>query len=723
MEKDVSLFENLKKTFRKDIISGFLVFLIALPLCLGIAMASGFPPIAGILTAIIGGLLVTFIGGSEMTIKGPAAGLIVIALGSVEALGNGDMLLGYRLTLAVIVVAGILQVIFGILRSGVLGDFFPSSTVHGMLAAIGIIIAGKQIHTALGVIPQGKQPLEQIFEIPNSILNLNPYIATIGILSLAILFILPQLKNKYIKMIPAPMLVILLAIPLGHLFGLSTDHTYLFMDGVYKTGPEFLVTLPSNILDGFTLPDFSMILTSDSIKYIIMFAIVGSLETVISTKAVDLLDPEKKKSDLNKDLIGVGIGNTICGFIGALPMISEIVRSSANINNGAKSRWSNFYHGMFLLIFVAFAPMLLQQIPLAALAAMLIYTGYRLASPKVFKETFRVGPEQLLIFVITIIVTLATDLLVGIFAGVLIELVLHVGSGAPLKSIFKSTIVTKESDGTKYKIKIKGSAIFSNYIHFKKQLEKIPSGKKVVLDFSGSKVVDHTVMEHLYYFGEEYTRNGGSFLISGLENKKAMSQHPLSSRVKDNNSYFSQNKSRKSELKKTALDLNLKFIPMINNPNGWYGSLNEGNSKVILEGNIIYGKINEAFVKISDIAVNHSGNLKTGVISLTALHGQISGEETSPLILIPKIKEGYDDFSSTYKFKHIREVDPEIYFPSDVKQFLSKNNKWNLQFKGNEIMMYIPYKILQPEEIIELLTFFAEFINLMENSKKELPIH
>ena len=267
---------GLKQSWKNDLSAGFFVFLIALPLCLGISMASGFPPVAGLFTAIIGGLLVSFFGGSQLTIKGPAAGLIVIALGAVEELGRGDAFVGYQLALATIVAAGVLQIVFGLLRSGILSDFFPSAAVHGMLAAIGIIIAAKQLHTLVGIKPEGKETLELLAEIPKSIGLLNPEIAIIGLISLLILFVFPLIKHPWFKKIPAPLVVILVAIPLGHLFDLEHEHKYLFLDNqLYTIGPRFLVTLPNNLLAAVTFPDFSQLFSATSIKYIIMFALVG----------------------------------------------------------------------------------------------------------------------------------------------------------------------------------------------------------------------------------------------------------------------------------------------------------------------------------------------------------------------------------------------------------------------------------------------------------------
>jgi MFS superfamily sulfate permease-like transporter len=437
--------EGLKENWKSDALSGFLIFLIAMPLCLAISKASGFPPIAGIYTAIIGGIIVSLFMGARATIKGPAAGLIAIAVGAVEELGKGDNMKGYTLTLAVIVVASIIQIVFGLMKAGKLGDFFPASAVHGMLAAIGIIIISKQIPVLLGAKAAGKEPLELLAEIPYLLSAMNPEVAFIGIVSLLVLFTMPLLKTKIFKVIPPSMIVLLIAVPLGVFYDFAHEHDYSLAHINYHIIPgNLLVQLPDTFLGGISFPNFSEIFSGTSIKYIVMFALVGSLESILSAKAIDILDPFKRKSDLNKDLLAVGVGNLAAGAIGGLPMISEIVRSSANINNGAKTRWANFFHGIFLLAFVALAAPLIEMIPNAARAAMLIYTGYRLASPKEFQKTWAIGWDQLIIFVVTIVVTLATDLLVGIFAGVFMQFAIHIIHGAKLKTLFKSNFEISE---------------------------------------------------------------------------------------------------------------------------------------------------------------------------------------------------------------------------------------------------------------------------------------
>ncbi|WP_333696148.1 SulP family inorganic anion transporter [Flavobacterium sp.] len=513
---------GLKENFKTDAISGFIVFLLALPLSLGIAKASDFPPIMGLITAIIGGIVVSFFMGSRLTIKGPAAGLIVIVAGAVAEFGQGDNQLGWKLALGAMVVAGVIQILFGILKLGKLADFFPLSAIHGMLAAIGIIIIAKQIPVLLNDNPalaKGLGPIELLMNIPKFIMNLDAKASIIGIVSLAIMMGWPYIKNKTIKMIPAPLVVLLFAIPCE-----------LFMDFAHTEPPYALVKIGS-LVDNLNInASFAGISqTGLFIKYVIMFALVGTLESLLTVKAIDLMDPYKRKSNMNNDLIAVGIGNTIAAFLGGLPMISEVARSSSNVNNGAKTRWANFFHGFFILLFVLLATPILEMIPNAALAAMLITVGIKLAHPKEFIHTFKIGKEQLAIFLVTIFFTLFEDLLVGIAAGMVLKIIIHLINGTPISSLFKApTIVSFEGDN--YLVEINKAAIFTNFLGVKSKLEAIPYGFNVTIDLKKTKLVDHSVMENLERFKHDYETNGGTVVIRGLENHQSLSNHPLSSR-------------------------------------------------------------------------------------------------------------------------------------------------------------------------------------------------
>lgn len=528
---------GLKQNFRKDIISGFLVFLIALPLCLGISLACGYPAISGIFTAIIGSILATFLSNSELTIKGPAAGLIVIAIGAITEFGfTGGQdpaadLHAYQLVLGIGVAAGCIQILFGIFRIGSLGEFFPLSVVHGMLAAIGIIIILKQFPIAMGGNAEG-EPFELILSIPAKIIHMNPCIAAIGVGSLAIMFGMPLIKNKYVKMLPKPMFVLMFAVPLGIYFGLSHEHAYSFEGHEYKVGEEFLVNVPGNMFKAMTHPDFSSLITFSGWKWVIMFALIGSLESLLSAKAIDIIDPWKRKTNLNRDLLAVGIGNTVSAFVGGLPMISEIVRSKANIDNGARTRFADLYHGLFLLIFVGPVPFLLHHIPLAALAAMLVYTGFQLTSPREYSHVYNIGREQLIMFVVTIIAVLATDLIIGIAIGIGTKFLIHYINGVPLRSFFKPYLGAIEIDNDTCTIRAAQAIIFSNWIPFKRQIEKagLAQNRNVVIDLTNTTMVDHSVMEKLHEMEEEFRQNNIELKVIGLDEHKALSNHQYSTR-------------------------------------------------------------------------------------------------------------------------------------------------------------------------------------------------
>ena len=514
---------GLKENFSSDAISGFIVFLLALPLSLGIAKASEFPPIMGLITAIIGGLLVSLISGSRLTIKGPAAGLIVIVASAVAEFGQGDPILGWKLALGAMVIAGFVQILFGVLKLGKLADFFPLSAIHGMLAAIGIIIIAKQIPVLLNDNPalaKGKGPLELLANIPNFIMNLDPKATLIGVISLVIMLGWPKIKNKSIKMIPAPLVVLLFSIPCE-----------LFMH-FKETEPAYALVKIGSLVDNinFNASFDGISQTGTFIKFVIMFALVGTLESLLTVKAIDLVDPFKRKSDTNKDLIAVGIGNVFAALLGGLPMIAEVARSSSNVNNGAKTRWANFFHGFFILAFLLLAAPLLEMIPNAALAAMLITVGIKLAHPKEFIHTFKIGKEQLAIFLVTIFFTLFEDLLVGIAAGIVLKMIIHLINGTPISSFFKApTEVSFE--GNEYYVRISKAAIFTNFLGIKRKLEEIPSGFNITIDLGETKLVDHSVMENLEHFKHDYEAyDNSSVKIVGLENHKPLSNHPLSSR-------------------------------------------------------------------------------------------------------------------------------------------------------------------------------------------------
>jgi MFS superfamily sulfate permease-like transporter len=516
--------KGLRQHWTADITAGFMVFLLALPLSLGIAKASGFPASMGVLTAIIGGLFTTMFKVSELSIKGPAAGLITICSAAILEFGGGEE--GWKITTAAIMVAAIFQIIFAILKFGSLSDFFPHSAVHGMLAAIGIIIIAKQIPVLLGDEPsmyKGEGPIELIMNIPSFISHAHWHIGIIGIIGLVLMFGLPRLNFKPLQKVPAPMIVLIFTVPLSmfwHLKETEGAYSLVVIGDFWNTiGVHFSLSQIGNIVFW---------------KYVFMFLFVNSLESLLTVKAVDNLDPYKRESSYNGDLMGIGAGNFLSGLLGGLPMISEVVRSSANIGFGGRTKWANFFHGFFLLASMILVIPLIELIPNAALAAMLIYAGYRLAAPRQFLDSYHLGIEQLAVFVTTIIVTLVKDLLVGVAAGIMVKFIFHLYNGASIKSLFHAdvTVVTKDEITL---LTVNDSAIFSNLIGFKKIIVNLPEKSKIQIDLRNAPLVDHSFLAFIYHFQKEYNSGDGSFKIIGLENHKALADHSLATRKRIQN--------------------------------------------------------------------------------------------------------------------------------------------------------------------------------------------
>lgn len=520
-------------TLSGDIVAGFLVSLIALPLCIAISIASGFPPFAGVLTAIIGGMVVSLFRTAPLTIKGPAAGLIVIVLGAVEELGQGDGTVGMRRALALVAAAGVIQVVLGLLKAGKYAELVPASAVRGMLGAIGIIITAKQIHVLLGVKPTATTPLRLIAEVPHSLVRANPVIAAIGLATLALMLAWPKFAKGRLARLPAPVAGLAFALPVSELMNLDTVHDVHVLGSLSATvGPRYLVSVPHALRDLIAFPDFAGTLSAVGAKYLVLFVLVGTIESLLSTKAIDGLDPLLRRSDLDKDLVAVGVGNTLAGLLGGLPMISEIVRSSANVSAGGRTGRANFAHGVFLLACVALIPALVHQIPLSALAAMLVLTGLRLASPSEFVTTKSIGKEQAAIYLATVGITLLEDLLLGIAAGFALEVAFQVVRGVKPRELARCAFDVREREGQTL-VTVSSPAVFTNTIDLRKTLVDAPEDRPVLVDLQHARTVDHTVMAMLEGLRlARAKRRAEPMVIVGLASYSRNSLHPLASRYR-----------------------------------------------------------------------------------------------------------------------------------------------------------------------------------------------
>jgi MFS superfamily sulfate permease-like transporter len=325
-------------------------------------------------------------------------------------------------------------------------------------------------------------------------------------------------------------------------FDLSHNHTYIFPDeffdlqheGVFEVGHRFLVDMPNVIEDpasAFAMPKFDGLATATGLKYLLLYVLIGSLESLLSAKAIELIDPWRRKTYFDRDLLAVGVANTMCAAIGALPMISEIVRSKANIDNGARTRGANLYHGLFLLVFAIAASGLIHRIPIAALAAMLVYTGYRLASPAEFVRTYRIGSEQFVVFILTIVATLSTDLLIGIGVGIATEVAFHLWHGAPVTGLIRSQVEVVPEGDRIVVLMVRRAAVFSNWLGIRAAILKQAEGRdEVIIDLSDTRLADHSVMEKLHQLEREFAEGGKRLSLIGLDEHTPLSSHPLAAR-------------------------------------------------------------------------------------------------------------------------------------------------------------------------------------------------
>lgn len=356
---------------------------------------------------------------------------------------------------------------------------------------------------------------------------MNPEIALIGGISLLILFGLPRVRNRWIRLIPAPMAVLAVTVPLGIWLDLAHTHTYTFGHHTYQISEQLhLVNVPAHLGQALTWPDFSGLAQLTAWRWVLMFALIGSLESMLSAKAVDLLDPWRRTTNLDRDNLAVGLGNLLSAHLGGLPMISEIVRSKANIDSGARTRAANCCHGLFLLLFVASVPWMIHRIPMAALGAMLVYTGFRLASPREFAAVYLIGREQLVVFVATLVGVLATDLLVGVGIGIGIKFLIHFMNGLPLRTVFKPSLSVEEGEPNCCVIRVREAAVFTNWIPLRNRIEALGEDRDVTVDLSDTLLVDHTVMERLHALQEKFQQRGRALQITGLDGHYALSPHP-----------------------------------------------------------------------------------------------------------------------------------------------------------------------------------------------------
>lgn len=737
--------QGVKSHWRNDLIAAFSVALVALPLGLGIAYASGAPPITGVFSAIVGGLITTFIRGTHVAINGPPTGTIAILIYATNVLGT-DVVSGYRYVLAAIIFAGVLQIVLGLFKMGSWGNIFPSSVINGMLAAIGIIIVGKQLPSALGVIDESTSIIRSLINIPVNLYKANPFTTIIALNTVMILAVHHKIKSKFVHFIPATIWAVVFAIPLVYVFDFFEYSTIQIFHRSYDIGPYFLVRIPNNILDSIILPDFSKVHLPIFWLIVFSIALISSIENLLSAKAVDKLDPYNRKSNLNKDLVAEGISTMICGMVGGLPITTTIIRSSININHGAKTQWSNFYHGIIVLAFLIIFADVIQKIPLAALAGILIFTGYRLAAPRVFKDTYAKGPEQLVNFVITLIATLFYGLIWGIVIGMLsaltIQMILSkISPRAFFMHMFFATanIVHIKKDNYFY-IKIRGVANFFNLLKINNQFTKIPKSERILMDFAHTKLIDYSFLEFVHEYEKDYKRDGGKFDITGLDIHHTYSDHPNALHL------LSDNTHKKRERKLTKRQRRLAKLANTHQwdfqPNTIWHTIDLTkflffeSRPIEYKKNILTG-IHKQFQtkwEICDVTFDEGVLLAADVfhstIEIIQLPFKIPVFTLEKEVFFDKLMQyaGYEDidfktfteFSDKFILKGPDRLMIRRFFDDQLLRFFEEEDIYHLESNGTELLLFRYLRLASPEEIVKMHHYSSMLVKKIQKKNAKI---
>ena len=568
--------------WRHDAVAGLQVALLWTPFSLGVALASGAPAIAGLISAIVAGLLSPLLGGSHVSVSGPAAALAPVLLWGMLLLGHGDLAAGYPLVLVAVVLTGVLQLLLSALRAGQYAAMLPATVVEAMLAAIGIMIIVRQLPALLGApsIPS-KSVLASLGNLPQQLAQAQWLVALVGAISLALMFGLRHKVQGLWRWVPAAIIVAGFGVLAGTVLGFDAS---------------LRIAMPANMLDGIHLPAFAQFLSSPELwltmaLVVFTFTMIDGVESVASVKAVDKIDPWRRKSDANKTLRAMGVCNLASGMVGGLTVIPNAVPSRANIDAGARTLWSNLYSGLFLLLFALALPGVLKLIPLAAVAAILIYFGWRLCEPALFARMLAIGRDRFVVFVGTVLAILLAGLLLGMFIGVAIELALllyllmpsirFVISGrmdlstssrllwTNFSSMFRSPVIKHRSEqqgGQTVHVLTLGSLVGFNLLPLEKALSRLPEGEGVRLRFTESaRIIDHTAAEFLQHVEEESAARGRLFAVEGVEHFQAFSAHPLAARMQEPHIAHEivERDERAQQMAAQAQRLGLAFAPQV----------------------------------------------------------------------------------------------------------------------------------------------------------------
>lgn len=729
--------KGLLENWQGDAIAAISVALIALPLSLGIALAAGAPAMAGIWSAVVGGVVTTLYRGGHVSVNGPAKGVIAVILYGIAVMDDGSGQ-AFNYVLAAIVVSGGIQALLGLLKLGRLADIFHSSVIHGLLAAIGIIIFAKQIHVALGTHSESSNIIQNLVDAVVSLPKANPFVVLISIVGLLLSLFHSKISFRVFQFFPAPIWVIALSIPFVYVFNFFEQHPLTFLGRTYEVGPSLLLDIPDNFTDSILHPNFGKIGTIEFWTTVFSILIITSIESLAIAKAVDKIDPYKRKTDLNKDLTGIGLSTMAAGFIGGLPIIAVIIRSTVNIHNGAKTKWSNLYQGVFLLVLIVVLSPIMKQVPLCAFAILLVYTGFKLASPAVFKQVYNQGPEQLIFFVFTMVLTLYTNLLVGLMGGLLLVLASHMllakePIGQFFKMIYRADSCVEENHEGGYDLKIKGIANFLGILKIDKLVKQIPSGANVNIDLSQTRLVGMTYMEYLVDYLRMQKDTGGNVVIKGLDSHVSYSTHNRALKISLNNA-APKLSPRQIRLQNLANEKDYSYNPRVEWDTLFLKKFHFFEIRPIerksntLKG--VFKKINMSW-EISDVTFNEGDAFSAETFNTTLMVLKINRE----IPVFAMEKEGrlekifdrvmaltgfkdidfemYPDFSKRFLITGKEEAKIRSFFTDDLIRFFENNQIYHIESNGEAIIIFDKIKLARTDETIALIDYTKNLADVL----------
>jgi len=728
--------KGLIENWQSDVIAAVSVALIALPLSLGIALAAGAPAMSGIFSAIVGGVVTTLYRGGHISVNGPAKGVIGVILLGITLMDDGSGK-AFNYVLAAVVISGAIQMLLGLMKLGRLADIFHSSVIHGILAAIGIIIFAKQIHVALGTQSDSPSIIQNLIDAVLYLPQANPFVIIISLSGLLLLLLHSKISYRFFHFLPAPMWVIALSIPFVYAFNFFDQQTLFFLEKEYQVGPHLLLDIPDTIMDSVMFPDFSKINTIEFWTTVFSILIITSIESLAIAKAVDKIDPYKRKTDLNKDLTGIGLSTMVAGAIGGLPIIAVIIRSTVNIHNGAKTKWSNMYQGILLLLFIVLLSPIMRQVPLCAFAILLVYTGFKLASPAVFKQAYNQGTEQLIFFVATMVLTLYTNLLIGLLGGLLLALVTHmllakVTIPQFFRMIYKSgTKLIKLPDGS-FDLKISGIANFLGILKVDKLVAQIPSGVNVNIDLSETRLVGMTYMDYLVEYLKIQRATGGKVFITGLDAHVSLSTYNRALKISLNNS-STKLSQRQKRLKSLAIDKEYQYSSQIDWNTIYLKKFHYFEIRPIeRKYNCLKGTFKDSNVswEIADVTFNEGNaftaetfnttlmilNLNKKLPTFTMEKEGVLGNIFDRVMAFTGYKdidfEMYPNFSKKFLLKGENESEIRSFFTDEIIQFFENHQIYHLESNGESLVIFDKIKLARTDETIAFIEYGKELASL-----------